>query len=341
MWYKNSGNDNDVVLNSEVRLARNINGYPFEEKLTDEQADELVGKIKAVFDGKEGWTVTDMAALDDAHKGELADKRIISSDFAKKSGKTCLIENDECGVYIMVLEEDHLRVRSVLPGFNVSGAADEVYKAEEMLDRVLDIAFSEKLGYITHCPTDLGTGMRASVMLSLPAFTVSGRMRRLSYELARMGFSISGMGGNGSEASHYIYQISNEATLGVSEEETLSKLEAIVKQVVEQERALRGELFSARREALTEKARRDIGIIMYAGRLSLKELTAMYAEIRLCAALSYLDIPTNLLDEMFIESMHDVLAVSSGAKDTSEIEKARANRAREIIGRVNIFAKTE
>ncbi len=335
MWYKNSGNDNDVVLNSEVRLARNINGYPFEEKLTEEQADELVGKIKAVFDGKEGWTATDMSTLDDAHKGELADKRVISSDFAKKSGKTCLIENDDCGVYIMVLEEDHLRIRSVLPGFNVSGAADEVYKAEEMLDRSLDIAFSEKLGYITHCPTDLGTGMRASVMLSLPAFTVSGRMRRLSYELARMGFSISG------ESAQYIYQISNEATLGVSEEETLSKLEAIVKQVVEQERTLRGELFSARRDSLTEKARRDIGIIMYAGRLSLKELTAMYSEIRLCAALSYLDIPVNILDEMFVESMHDVLAVSSGAKETSEIEKARAERAREIIGRVNIFEKTE
>ena len=199
MWYKNSGNDNDVVLSSRVRLARNLSEYPFAEKLTKEQAEEIINKVKTIYSENDGWTATDMESLDEAHRGALVDKHLISDEFSRKKGPAYFIENDERGVYIMVLEEDHLRIQSVVAGLDLTKAADAVYAADDMLDKGADVAFSEKLGYITHCPTNLGTGMRASVMLHLPAYTMSGYMRSLSYELARMGFTIRGMDGEGSD----------------------------------------------------------------------------------------------------------------------------------------------
>lgn len=337
MWYKNSGNDNDVVLSSRVRLARNLSEYPFAEKLTKEQAEEIINKVKSIYSENDGWTATDMESLDEAHRGALVDKHLISDEFSRKKGPAYFIENDERGVYIMVLEEDHLRIQSVVAGLDLTKAADAVYAADDMLDKGADVAFSEKLGYITHCPTNLGTGMRASVMLHLPAYTMSGYMRSLSYELARMGFTIRGMDGEGSDSVAYIYQIANEATLGMSEEETISKLDGIVKQIVAKERELRKSLFEDRREMFTEKARRDIGVIMYSGHLTYGEMLAMYSEIRLCAAMGYLSVPVNLLDEMLVESMPDMLSTSGeDVKSPHGRDVARAAHAREIIGQVKL-----
>ena len=335
MWYKNNGNDNDVVLSSRVRLARNLSEYPFAEKLTKEQAEEIINKAKTIFSENDGWKATDMESLDEAQRGALIDKHLISSEFAKKKGPACYIENDEREVYIMVLEEDHFRIQSVTAGFDLNKAADAAYAADDMLDKAADVAFSEKLGYITHCPTNLGTGMRASVMLYLPAYTKTGYIRSLSYELARMGFTICGIGGEGSDTVAYIYQIANEATLGMSEEETISKLEGIVKQIVAKERELRKSLYEDKRDYLTETARRDIGIIMYAGHLTLGEMLTMYSEIRLCAALGYITVPVNLIDEMLIESMPDMLTTGGAdVKAPHGRDIARASHAREIIGQV-------
>lgn len=333
MWYKNNGKENDVALSSRIRLARNLSEYPFSEKLSEKQAEEVIDKIKAVFDGKEGWSATDMSALSEAERGAMVEKHIISREFASKKGKACLISNDEKSLYIMVLEEDHLRIQSVVAGLDLESAMSAVFEAESMIDEAVDLAYSEKLGYITHCPTNLGTGMRASVMLHLPAYTAAGYMRNLSYELTRMGFTVRGMGGEGSKAVAYLYQISNEVTLGMSEEETVSKLEGIVKQIIAKERELRNSISSDKREELIEKARRDIGVIMYAGRLSSSEIMSMYSELRLSAALGFITLPVSMVDELFVESMPNMITAGSDkVKTPLDRDRARAARAREIIG---------
>lgn len=332
MWYKNIGKENDVALSSRIRLARNLSEYPFSEKLSEKQADEIINKIKAVFDGKEGWTATNMSSLSATERGAMVEKHIISREFAEKKGKACLISNDEKSVYIMVLEEDHLRLQSVVAGLDLESALSAVFEAESMIDEAVELAYSEKLGYITHCPTNLGTGMRASVMLHLPAYTSAGYMRNLSYELTRMGFTIRGMGGEGSKAVAYLYQISNEVTLGMSEEETVSKLEGIVKQIIAKERELRNSISSDRREEIIEKARRDIGIMMYAGRLSSSEIVSMYSELRLSAALGFITLPVNMVDELFVESMPNmIMAGNDKIKTPLDRDRARAARAREVI----------
>lgn len=333
MWYKNNGKENDVALSSRIRLARNLSEYPFSEKLSEKQAEEVIDKIKAVFDGKEGWSATDMSVLSEAERGAMVEKHIISREFASKKGKACLISNDEKSLYIMVLEEDHLRIQSVVAGLDLESAMSAVFEAESMIDEAVDLAYSEKLGYITHCPTNLGTGMRASVMLHLPAYTAAGYMRNLSYELTRMGFTVRGMGGEGSKAVAYLYQISNEVTLGMSEEETVSKLEGIVKQIIAKERELRNSISSDKREELIEKARRDIGVIMYAGRLSSSEIMSMYSELRLSAALGFITLPVSMVDELFVESMPNMITAGSDkVKTPLDRDRARAARAREIIG---------
>ncbi len=335
MWYKNNGNDNDVVLSSRVRLARNLSAYPFAEKLTKEQAEEIINKAKTIFNENEGWTATDMESLDEAGRGALFDKHLISAEFAKKKGPACYIENAEQEVYIMVLEEDHFRIQAVTAGLDLKKAADAAYAADDKLDKEAEIAFSEKLGYITHCPSNLGTGMRVSVMLYLPAYVRAGYMSRLSYELARMGYTVCGIGGEGSDTVANIYQIANEATLGMNEEETISKLEEVVKQIISKERELRKTIFEDKRDYLTEKARRDIGIIMYAGHLTFGEFLTMYSEIRLSAALGYINIPINLIDEMLIEAMPDMLTTSGAdVKEPHGRDIARAAHMREIIGQV-------
>lgn len=339
MWYKNSGKDNDVALSSRVRLARNLTDYPFSEKLTDAQASEIIDKIKAVFTGKEGWVAEDMSKFNAVQRGALVEKHIISREFAEKKGPALLISNDEKSVYIMVLEEDHLRIQSVVAGFDLEKALSAVFEAEKMIDEAVDLAFSERLGYITHCPTNLGTGMRASVMLHLPAYTSAGYMRNLSYELTRMGFTIRGMGGEGSKAVAFLYQISNEVTLGMSEEETISKLEGIVKQIIAKERELRNSISSDRREEIIEKARRDIGIIMYAGRLTSSEIISMYSELRLCASLGYITMPAELIDELFVSSMPNMISSGSDkVKTPLDRDRQRAAKAREIIGKVNFVS---
>ena len=335
MWYMNKGNDNDVVLSTRVRLARNISGYPFPEKLGDEKAKELIGKIKAIFDGREGWTYTDMASTSEAEKSALAEKHVISREFAEKKAPSALISNDERGVYIMVLEDDHLRIQSVVAGYDLADASDAVYEAEGFIDEALEIAYSEKLGYITHSPANLGTGMRASVMLHLPAYTDTGRMRSLAYQLTRMGFTVRGMGGEGSAADAYIYQISNEVNLGMSEDDIIAKLDGVIRQIIARERELRGTYSDEFKARLEERARRDVGVMMYAGRLSLGEGENMYSELRLASAMDLSPLSVQKADELLISIMPGVIAASEKeAKTQEDIDRKRAKIAADILSDV-------
>ncbi len=337
MWYKNKGIDNDVAVSSRVRLARNLADYPFSEKLNEAQAKEIIEKIKAVFAGDDEWEAVDMTGLSSLEKGALVEKHIISREFAERKTPAMLLKNDAKSVYIMVLEEDHLRLQSVVAGFDLKTAAEAVFEAESKIDEAVELAFSEKLGYITHCPTNLGTGMRASVMLHLPAYTRAGYMRNLAYQLSKMGFTVRGMGGEGSAAEAFLYQISNEVTLGMSEDETISKLEGVIRQIIAKEREIRNSISSEAREELIEKGRRDIGVMMYAGRLSSREVLAMYSELRLCAAMNYIPMPAELLDELLTSSMPNVIAAGEKEiKTPADRDRRRANVVREIVGKVKL-----
>ena len=336
MWYMNKGRDNDVAVSTRVRLARNLNGYPFDGRLTEDKAKEIIENVWAVFEGKPGWTFTDFAALPAVERASYAERHIVSPDFAKKTGPCALISNEEASVYIMVLEEDHIRMQAITAGFDLTGAMNAVTEAEKMLDEVLDIAYSEKLGYLTHCPTNLGTGMRASVMLHLPAYTGAGGMRNLQNQLEKLGLILRGMAGEGSAASGGLYQISNQITLGITEEETIAKLEDVIGQIIAKERELRGRIRRESLDALSDRVMRGMGVMMYATRIGSAELISLYADLRLGAALNLIDLPAEKLDEMLMRCMPNTICVEhEGVTSPADRDRARAAVVKEILGKAN------
>lgn len=337
MWYNRSGKNNDVAVSTRVRLARNLSGFPFGDKLSDERAAELISKVKAVFEGKSGWEIVDFSALDPVMRASLAERHIVSPEFADKTGPSALITNEESGVYIMVNEEDHIRIQALLPGLDLEDALSAALEAEAMIGESLDFAFSDKLGYLTHCPSNLGTGMRASVMLHLPVYTAAGGIRYLDHGLSKIGLTLRGMAGEGSRASGNLYQISNQVTLGISEEETISKLSDVVNEIIAKERELRGKLTPASAEALSDRVMRDMGVMMYANRIGSAEMMDIYSDVRLGAAMGIVEVPLERLDEMLMRSMPNTVAaehmdrLSKSTGSASDRDKLRAEVMREIL----------
>ncbi len=330
-WYEISGNDKDVVVSSRVRLARNLVEYPFAPRLTEEKAREICGKARDIF--TDGWTYTDFTALSPAEKRAWSEKFLVSPAFAEKKAPCAVLTKNS--VTIMVNEEDHLRLQSIYPGLALEEAMQDVLTADQVLDDGAQIAYSERLGYLTHCPTNLGTGMRASVMLFLPAYTAARGISNLSAQIAKIGLTIRGMYGEGTGAEGCLYQISNQVTLGITEEETVRKLEAVVKQIVEKERQLRGAQVKDEqsRELWADKVSRTVGILLYARRMDSAELLQHYTTLRLGAAMKLahgVDVTT--VDKLLVESMPGNLTVSEGLDGAEHTrDRARADKIRKIL----------
>ena len=331
MWYNNKGKDSDVALSTRVRLARNIAGYPFPGRMTDEQKKEVTDKVRGAFSG-DGWSVTDFDKLTPTERASMLEKHLVSREFVGAEGERVLISNEEKSVYIMAPEEDHLRIQAISAGFDTESAMAAAFEAEEQADRALGFAYSEQYGYVTHCPTNLGTGMRISVMLHLPAYTAVGGMRELSIQLARVGMTVRGMDGEGSRAAAAIYQISNQTTLGVSEEETAKKVADVIGQIIKNERELRAKLTGEQKDDLGERARRDYGILMYTQRISAAELVSMYSDMRYAAAVGLMDTPTEVLDTLLMRCLPNTIASERKGADTPrERDRVRAECVREIL----------
>ena len=336
MWYREHGKDNDVAVSTRVRLARNLNGYPFDGRLTDEAAKEIIEKVWSVFEGRPDWTFTDFSALSAVERASYAERHIVSPEFAKKQGPCALISNEKRSVYLMVLEEDHLRIQAIMAGFDLAGAVKAVTETEKLLDEVLDIAYSEKLGYLTHCPTNLGTGMRASVMLHLPAYLGADGLQSLRNQLGKLGLTIRGMTGEGSAASGGLYQISNQVTLGITEEETISKLDDVIGQIIARERDLRAHISRESLDNLSDRVMRGMGVMMYATRIDSAELISLYSDVRLGAALNLVSLPIEALDEMLMRGMPNTICTENkGVLSPAERDRARAAIVREILGKAN------
>lgn len=331
-WYTVQGNDSDVVVSTRVRLARNLNKYPFSPKLTEEQAKEICTLARSIYTEEEGWQYTDFGDLSTAEKRALAEQHLVSREFSESPYRGGLLSKNS--VHIMVPEEDHFRLQSIYPGLALEEAYRDVSAVDEMLDNGADIAYNEKFGYLTHCPTNLGTGMRASVMLFLPACSKAHLIRGFEEQLGKIGLTIRGMTGEGSRAEGKLFQISNQITLGVGEEETLNKLSGIVDQIIKQERELRGMLCKGKQDEniVRNQVRRAYGTLLYATLLQTEEMIRLYEDVRLGAALGMIENLTPVrTDEMLFSCMPHTLMTSGGCQTPEERDEVRAVRAREIL----------
>ncbi len=332
-WYETKGRDSDVFVSSRIRLARNLNDYPFEGRLDDASRREIINKVRSAFEGDGEYRFVDFSALPENERIAAAEEHKVSPEFARGTAARAAIESSDGAVSVMILEEDHVRIQSILPGKSLKEAYDRAASVDGKLDSKLNIAYDDKLGYLTHCPTNLGTGMRASVMMFLPGTVAAGGIRTLANQLSKIGLTVRGMSGEGSAADGCLFQISNQVTLGVTEEETISKLSDVTGKIAEQERAFRKKLAEKDGERLNDRVMRAYGTLMYATMIDTKELFSLYADVRLGVCLGLIEgIGTEKLDTILIRSMPAMLMRDHGGNMTpAERDHARAENVRRLL----------
>jgi len=281
-WYLENGKESDVVISTRIRLARNIAEIPFKIRQTDKDKKELLEKIKYVTPSI-GYSLKFlyMKDIDDITKMSLVEKHIISPDIAlDKENTTAILINDEENICIMINEEDHIRLQIFSSGLELKETMNLAIEIDKKLDELLHYAYSKEYGYLTACPTNVGTGLRASVMVSLPALKITGNLSKVLHIVNNFGMTIRGIYGEDSQSKGDIYQISNNQTLGVAENEIIANLENITKKVIEQERLARKYLTKNSIE-LEDKVYRSYGILTNAKKITSDECINLLSDIKL------------------------------------------------------------
>lgn len=280
-WYLQSGNESDVVISTRIRLARNINGFTFALKKKGER-EELENKIKeAIFSIKYELQFLRLKDMDDITKMSLVEKHLISPEFVLKQNKTgSILINEEENICIMIGEEDHLRIQVFSSGLELENMMNFAIELDEKLGDILGYSISKKYGYLTTCPSNVGTGIRASVMLHLPALSMTGNIKKILESLSGLGIVVRGVYGENSETEGQIYQISNYQTLGISEKEIIQNLKIIVEQIMKQEREARKFLTKDNIE-LEDIIYRSYGTLTNARKISTQETMQLLSIVKL------------------------------------------------------------
>ena len=285
---------NDVVLTTRIRLARNVKGYKFPYNMTDKERKTLLNEVKEKL--KDKCTILELDNIDDVTKKSLVEKHEISKELLQNSS-TAIITDESKHLVTMVNEEDHFRIQSFTSGFNVDEAYENILEVDRLIGNNIEYATSEEYGYITACPTCIGTGMRVSVMLHLPGLEKIGLINKIFNEISNLGISIRGIYGENTKGEGSIYQISNQKTLGVTEEQIIEQVKQVTHYIVKQERKARELLKS--REDVKDEIMRSVGIIKYATQLFMKEAMQLLSNIRLGINIGYIeDITLEKIDDL-------------------------------------------
>lgn len=337
-WMSAEGPDSDIVLSSRIRLARNINEYKFPTLFSNEEAQEIIRTMESslVQHSIPDLGQLELLRMDDlqpVQKRVLMEKHLISPHLVENSalGACLLSENEE--VCIMINEEDHLRIQCLYPGFQVSEALALADRIDDELESHINYAFDEKVGYLTSCPTNVGTGLRASVMMHLPGLALTQQMNRIIPAINQLGLVVRGTYGEGSEALGNIFQISNQITLGKSEEDIVEDLKGVVSQLISQERLARGALAKTSNIQLEDRVYRSLGVLTHSRIIESKEAASCLSDVRLGIDMGYIEnISKNILNELMILTQPGFLQqYAGGALRPNERDILRASLIRERI----------
>ncbi len=319
----------DLVLSSRVRLARNLTGLPFSNSMTAAQVQELISRVDGAINANHDFLLLRMAGLPQRERRLLVERHLISPDLAKCAEGAALINKDET-VSILVGEEDHLRIQCMLPGMQLEQADALCMSLDDMLGKKLPYAFDSELGYLTACPTNIGSGMRASVMLHLPALSLTGQTEALLSTITKLGYTVRGIYGEGSGAPGHIYQISNQMTLGILEEDILSNLGATIQRVMDRERSVRESLYRTNRLEIEDLVYRSSGILRYARKLDTHEAMEHISNLKLGAGLGLLPVSAQAYLNRLLT---DVQSASLEQRLGEELTQAQRDEARAKIVR--------
>lgn len=335
-WMSTDAPHTDVALSSRVRLARNLGNIPFPNQASPADLARVAGKVeKAIsqvpgLSGLEVMRLSDTSALD---RQILAEKHLISPQHAQGGEmRLAIVARDE-SVSVMVNEEDHIRIQTLLPGFQLSEAYQLADEIDDLFESRLDYAFDERIGYITACPTNVGTGLRVSIMVHLPALVATGQVKAVLSAVSNLGVAVRGLYGEGSEASGNMFQLSNQVTIGRSEPELIENLGAVTMQVIEQERAIREKLITEMREQLEDRVQRAYGILCHARLMTSQEALKLLSDAKLGVELRLISgVDGETINELMVITQPAYLQKLAGQElDPTERDIRRAGLIRERI----------
>lgn len=341
--YENDKSISDVVISTRIRFARNIKDYPFPCRLDDETKCYVAAIVKdAVLGGKSAisdkFNYITMSELTQEEAVSLVERHLVSPEFiSDRRGRGLLLLDNE-SVSIMINEEDHIRIQVIKHNMDLDGAYELADKIDTLLDEQLNFAFDDKLGYLTQCPTNIGTGMRASLMMHLPALRISGAMGKISVSLSKLGLTIRGLYGEGTNPDGAVYQLSNQVTLGISEREAINNLRDIANQLVAQERAAREEM--SKRIEVQDKICRSFGVLHYAKLLNNDEAMQRISDLRFGVEMGIIEnIDFDTINRLMIEIQPATLMKNIGKKlSPPERDRIRAELVRSALLRKQVPA---
>ncbi len=332
-WYDNLGPQSDVAVSSRIRLARNISGIPFPSVMKAENQQEVNSLVKkALLESNTPFAKSlkfiQMKDIPENERFSMVERHIVSREFVSNCENKAIIISDDESISIMLGEEDHIRIQVIKAGLDVAAAYDVAEQIDSLLCGALDIAFDKNLGFLTSCPTNLGTGLRASVMLHLPLLKASGDMGLLSEQVGKIGFTVRGMYGEGTKASASLYQISNQITLGITEKNAIDNLNLITMQLIEKERKLRESLNKIKAEDI---AMRALGTLSNARIISSQEMMKLLSELKLGISLNIIEKTALNPIKLLIDGQPFMLMRRFGEMTADERDIYRANMLREAL----------
>jgi len=315
-WMDGSGPDAATVVSTRVRVARNLAGIPFPGTMDEKQAKEVIELVSNTLKTEQSdlgnFHILKMVELSPVDRLALVEKHLISLDLANKSDGAVLVSEDQ-GIAIMVNEEDHLRIQCLLPGLQLDTAWQTTNALDDKLEAAMPFAFHEDFGYLTACPTNAGTGLRASVMLHLPALVNSGQIGRVLAAIGQFGLMARGLYGEGTQAVGHMFQISNQVTSGLPEEEIIRNLRGVAEQIVTQEKSYLHKMVASSRIQLEDRVFRSIGVLSQARVMSTNEAMSLISDIRLGVSAGFIKLSPGLLSDLMVLAQPGILQKENGA----------------------------
>lgn len=333
-WYITNGKDSDVVYSSRVRISRNIKDIPFTAKCSDSELKKVYEMVKDLsLSLGYGLKFLDLSNMDDITKNSLAEKHIISYAFAKTNKKyRAIVVNDDESICIEVNGEDHIKIQLFSSGNDLDSLLNLAIEIDEKIEKAIPYSYHKKYGYLTACPTNVGTGLKVSVLMHLPALDKTNNIRKVLNAVSGLGMNIRGLYGEGTKIQGDMYQISNNQTLGITEKEIVKNLKLITQKIIEQEKIARKYLTKNTIE-LEDKIYRDYGILTNARKLKNSETIELLSSVKLGTDLGIIkELNDTKVLELMIYTKPANLQKRLGKELTAyEQEIERANVIKEII----------
>jgi protein arginine kinase len=329
-WLDASGENSDLVLSSRVRLARNLRGYAYAGEISSGDEEQIREEVIALVEKEKSipsMVRIDLGALKPYECSYLLEENLASTDLLSRRKLASIVVGDQGRVSMMINEEDHLRIQSISSGFDLQSSWKKAENLEEEIGRSLEFDFHPKFGYLTSCPTNTGTGLRASVLIHLPGLVLTKEIQKVLRGITQIGLTFRGLYGEGSEVIGNFFQISNQVTIGKSEEELIDHLSRVTQQIIDHERNARGVLFKDAGYYIQDKVWRAFGILERARTISSEEVMNLLSAVRLGVSMKLIkELSVSKLNRMLIYSQDAHLDVAAGKSlDSAERDVNRAN----------------